>query len=192
MLALSERRHAGFISFIDMLLAARNIGEFIDRNPAPGMLSLSFLILIGCVLVAEGFDVQVPKGDICFAMAVPAPVEILCMRLRARKRAIRLSRAISDSLSLTLMACRVATSLVAGLARRIPASGDKPGRVCREGAWSRPPAGRHSPRRSRSCLLQCEPDARGDSVPRIPVRCQLSDGRCIVAGRCRVLALAGR
>ena len=81
-----------------MLLAAKAISEFIDRNPTIKMLALSFLILIGCVLVAEGFDVHVPKGYIYFAMAFSVAVEMLNIRVRTKRkaRAIQLSKAISE------------------------------------------------------------------------------------------------
>lgn len=68
-----------------MLLAAKSIGDFVDRNPTIKMLALSFLILIGFTLVAEGFDVHVPKGYIYFAMAFSFAVEMLNIRIRARK-----------------------------------------------------------------------------------------------------------
>jgi predicted tellurium resistance membrane protein TerC len=86
------------ISVIVMLLAAKAISEFIDRNPTIKMLALSFLILIGCVLVAEGFDVHVPKGYIYFAMAFSVAVEMLNIRVRTKRkaRAIQLSKAISE------------------------------------------------------------------------------------------------
>jgi len=55
------------------------------------MLALSFLIMIGFVLVAEGFDVHVPKGHIYFAMAFSVGVEMLNMRLRSKRRVSMLS-----------------------------------------------------------------------------------------------------
>lgn len=83
-------------SVVVMLLAAKSISEFIDNNPTIKMLALSFLILIGCVLVAEGFDVHVPKGYIYFAMAFSISVEILNIRLRSNKqaRAIALNKTV--------------------------------------------------------------------------------------------------
>ncbi|KGM07452.1 Integral membrane protein TerC [Methylophaga thiooxydans] len=74
------------ISVIVMLLAAKSINAFIDEHPTIKMLALSFLILIGCVLVAEGFDVHVPKGYIYFAMAFSVVVEMLNIKIRARKQ----------------------------------------------------------------------------------------------------------
>lgn len=68
-----------------MLLAARSIGNFVDRHPTVKMLALSFLILIGMTLVAEGLDFHVPKGYIYFAMAFSIGVELLNMRMRSKR-----------------------------------------------------------------------------------------------------------
>jgi predicted tellurium resistance membrane protein TerC len=74
-----------------MMFAARPIGEFVDRHPTIKMLALSFLILVGFALVAEGLDLHVPKGYIYFAMAFSVAVEMLNLRMRAaaaRRRAL--------------------------------------------------------------------------------------------------------
>ena len=71
------------ISF--MLIFAGTISSFVDRHPTVKMLALSFLLLIGVTLVAEGFDQHIPKGYIYFAMAFSVFVEILNFRLRAPK-----------------------------------------------------------------------------------------------------------
>jgi predicted tellurium resistance membrane protein TerC len=68
-----------------MLIAAESIGNFVDKNPTIKMLALSFLMLIGFTLMAEGFDVHVPKGYIYFAMAFSFTVELLNIRVRSRK-----------------------------------------------------------------------------------------------------------
>lgn len=70
-----------------MLLSAGAISEFVDRNPTIKMLALSFLILIGMTLIAEGFDVHVPKGYIYFAMAFSIVVELLNIRVRKKNKA---------------------------------------------------------------------------------------------------------
>jgi predicted tellurium resistance membrane protein TerC len=67
-----------------MLVSARAISEFLKRHPTFKTLALSFLLLIGLLLVADGFGVHVPKGYVYFAMAFSALVEILNMRLRKR------------------------------------------------------------------------------------------------------------
>jgi predicted tellurium resistance membrane protein TerC len=73
-----------------MLLAADPLANFINRNPTVVMLALGFLLMIGAVLIADGFGVHVPKGYIYAAMAFSALVEGLNMvarRARARKEA---------------------------------------------------------------------------------------------------------
>ncbi|WP_033922397.1 TerC family protein [Sphingomonas sp. 37zxx] len=73
-----------------MLLAADPLGNFIAQNPTVVMLALGFLLMIGMVLIAEGFGVHVPKGYIYAAMAFSALVEMLNIfnrRARLRKEA---------------------------------------------------------------------------------------------------------
>ena len=65
-----------------MMFAAGPISAFVNRHPTVKMLALSFLLLIGVMLVAESFDVHVPKGYIYFAMAFSLGVEMLNLRLR--------------------------------------------------------------------------------------------------------------
>ncbi|MDB4877890.1 MAG: Integral rane protein TerC [Gemmatimonadetes bacterium] len=65
-----------------MLLAAGTIGAFVDRHPTVKMLALSFLVLIGTNLMAEGFGIHVPKGYTYFAMAFAVIVEMLNLKLR--------------------------------------------------------------------------------------------------------------
>ena len=68
-----------------MLFAAKSIGDFVDRHPSIKMLALSFLMMIGLTLMAEGFDVHVPKGYIYFAMAFSVVVELLNIRVRRNR-----------------------------------------------------------------------------------------------------------
>ncbi|GAB4409286.1 MAG: TerC family protein [Bacteroidia bacterium] len=70
------------ISLGIMLLAAGPISNFINKRPTMKMLALSFLLLIGFMLIAEGFDQHVDKGYIYFAMAFAFVVELLNERLR--------------------------------------------------------------------------------------------------------------
>ena len=72
-------------SVLVMLVAAKPIGDFVDANPTIKMLALSFLILVGFTLMAEGFDVHIPKGYIYFAMAFSFMVEMMNIQIRARK-----------------------------------------------------------------------------------------------------------
>ena len=68
-----------------MMVAAGPISRFIDKHPTLKVLALSFLILIGMTLVAEGWGFHVPKGYVYFAMAFSIFVETLNMRLRAKR-----------------------------------------------------------------------------------------------------------
>jgi predicted tellurium resistance membrane protein TerC len=67
-----------------MLLSAKSIGEFIDAHPTLKMLALAFLMMIGLTLIVGGFDVEVPKGYIYFAMAFSVMVEVLNIKLRKK------------------------------------------------------------------------------------------------------------
>ncbi|MDB5679866.1 TerC family protein [Sphingomonas bacterium] len=70
-----------------MLLAATPLANFINRNPTVVMLALGFLLMIGLVLIADGFGVHVPKGYVYTAMAFSAAVETLNIwSRRARER----------------------------------------------------------------------------------------------------------
>ena len=79
---------AVLVSVAVMLLAADPLANFINRNPTVVMLALGFLLMIGAVLIADGFGVHVPKGYIYAAMAFSAGVEALNMAQRkaAQKR----------------------------------------------------------------------------------------------------------
>jgi predicted tellurium resistance membrane protein TerC len=72
------------ISMIIMLLSAGKISSFVDKHPTIKILALSFLLLIGVMLVAESFGVHVSKGYIYFAMAFSLAVELLNMRYRKK------------------------------------------------------------------------------------------------------------
>lgn len=67
-----------------MMVFAGPIGRFVSDHPTIKMLALSFLLVVGSVLVAEGFDHHVPKGYVYFAMAFSVTVEMLNIRLRGR------------------------------------------------------------------------------------------------------------
>jgi predicted tellurium resistance membrane protein TerC len=73
-----------------MLFSAKAIGEFVDRHPTLKMLALSFLLLIGTALIAEGLEVHIPKGYIYFAMAFSVFVEVLNLRVRGRAAPVHL------------------------------------------------------------------------------------------------------
>ena len=67
-----------------MMLFAGPIGRFVSEHPTIKMLALSFLVIVGTVLVAEGFGHHLPKGYVYFAMAFSLGVEILNIRMRKR------------------------------------------------------------------------------------------------------------
>jgi len=67
-----------------MMLFAPAIGRFVSTHPTIKMLALSFLVVVGVVLIAEGFDHHVPKGYVYFAMAFSIGVEMLNIRVRRR------------------------------------------------------------------------------------------------------------
>jgi predicted tellurium resistance membrane protein TerC len=73
------------IAMVFMLLFARHVAGFIERHPTLKMLALSFLLLIGVLLVAEGFHQEIPKGYVYFAMAFSVGVEALNIRMRSKK-----------------------------------------------------------------------------------------------------------
>ena len=73
---------AVIIAIVIMLFSAGSIAGFVDRHPTVKMLALSFLLLIGTSLIAEGLEFHIPKGYIYFAMAFSVLVELLNMRFR--------------------------------------------------------------------------------------------------------------
>lgn len=85
------------IAVLVMMVSSRSICSFIDAHPTITILALSFLLLIGVALVAEGFDLHIPKGYIYFAMAFSVFVEMLNIRVRGRPREpIRLRKPVVE------------------------------------------------------------------------------------------------
>jgi len=79
-----------------MFIFAGSIGEFVERHPTVKMLALSFLLMIGVALIADGLDRHIPKGYIYFAMAFSVGVELLNLRAkRVREDAVRLRQPYS-------------------------------------------------------------------------------------------------
>jgi predicted tellurium resistance membrane protein TerC len=72
------------IAVVIMLFSAGAIANFVNRHPTVKMLALSFLLLIGVNLIAEGFHQHIPKGYIYFSMAFSVFVEMLNLRLRTK------------------------------------------------------------------------------------------------------------
>lgn len=80
------------VAILVMYFASGPVADFIERHPTTKMLALSFLLLIGAALIADGFHFHIPRGYIYFAMAFSAAVEavnVLAMRARRRPRATR-------------------------------------------------------------------------------------------------------
>ncbi|MDF3931859.1 TerC family protein [Pseudomonas citronellolis] len=73
------------VAVLVMMLASGAISAFIDKHPSLKMLALSFLIVVGTVLIAEAFEVHVPKGYVYFAMAFSLAVEALNIRMRGAR-----------------------------------------------------------------------------------------------------------
>jgi len=84
------------IAVIVMMLSAGVISDFIDRHPTIKMLALSFLILIGVALIADGLELHIPKGYIYFAMAFSVMVEMLNLRLRKKREPLQLHKVMSE------------------------------------------------------------------------------------------------
>jgi predicted tellurium resistance membrane protein TerC len=70
------------VAVLVMMAAAGTISDFIDKHPSLKMLALSFLVVVGTVLIAESFDVHVPKGYVYFAMAFSLAVEAVNIKMR--------------------------------------------------------------------------------------------------------------
>jgi len=84
---------ANVIALAFMLVAAGPISRFVDRHPTVKLLALSFLVLIGTNLVAEGFGAHIPKGYTYFAMAFSLLVEMLNMKYRKKAGHVNLREA---------------------------------------------------------------------------------------------------
>lgn len=76
---------AVLVSVAVMLFAAKSIGDFVHRHPSIKVLALSFLTIVGMVLIAESMDIHIPKGYVYFAMAFSLFVEFLNIRARTKK-----------------------------------------------------------------------------------------------------------
>lgn len=82
------------VATLIMIFASHTIADFVDRHPTIKMLALSFLVLIGVALLAEGFETHIPKGYIYFSMAYALAVETLNIRLRKKAEPVHLKKNI--------------------------------------------------------------------------------------------------
>ncbi len=87
------------IAMIVMLFSMGAISGFVERHPSVKILALAFLLLIGVMLVAEGFGQHVSKGYIYFAMAFSLLVELLNLRYRKKHKAVALHHRFEDQRS---------------------------------------------------------------------------------------------
>jgi len=76
-------------SVMIMLIAAKPIGDFVHHHPSIKVLALSFLTVVGVVLIAEGMGVHIPKGYVYVAMAFSLAVELLNIRSRQKKKKLK-------------------------------------------------------------------------------------------------------
>ncbi len=84
------------ISVLFMLWFAGPVSLFVDKHPTIKMLALSFLILIGVNLVADGMGQHIPKGYVYFAMAFSVLVEMLNLRVRSKTPPVQLHDAVVE------------------------------------------------------------------------------------------------
>jgi predicted tellurium resistance membrane protein TerC len=88
---------AVIVSVFIMMFLAGPIGNFVDRHPTIKMLALSFLIMIGTALIAEGLGIHVSKGYIYFAMAFSLAVETINIRMRKKQNdPVKLRKQLED------------------------------------------------------------------------------------------------
>ena len=76
------------IAVIVMIMLIKSVSKFVEKNPTIKVLALSFLLLIGMTLIADGLELHIPKGYIYFAMAFSIFVELINQRIRNRKEKI--------------------------------------------------------------------------------------------------------
>ena len=88
---------AVILAVLVMMLSAGGISDFVNNHPTVKMLALSFLLLIGVSLLAEGFDQHIPKGYIYFAMAFSVLVEMLNLKMNKGKKPVHLRNLAEES-----------------------------------------------------------------------------------------------
>jgi len=84
---LSVMIAAVVIAVAIMMFSAGTVSGFVERHPTVKVLALSFLLLIGCSLIADGLGFHIPKGYIYFAMGFSVFVEVINLRARAKRKA---------------------------------------------------------------------------------------------------------
>lgn len=81
---------ANIVALAIMLVASKSIADFVDAHPTIKILALSFLLMIGLILIAEGFNVHIPKGYIYFAMGFSVFVEMVNIRIAKKGKSLAL------------------------------------------------------------------------------------------------------
>ena len=79
-----------------MMASSKSISDFVEKHPTVKMLALSFLLLIGVSLIAEGLEQHIPKGYIYFAMAFSIFVEMLNLKMKAKTKPVELRNRFAD------------------------------------------------------------------------------------------------
>ena len=87
---------AVIIAVIVMMVSSKSISDFVEKHPTVKMLALSFLLLIGVSLIAEGLEQHIPKGYIYFAMAFSVFVEMLNLKMRAKRKPVELRNRFAE------------------------------------------------------------------------------------------------
>jgi predicted tellurium resistance membrane protein TerC len=87
---LSVMVAAVVIAVAIMMFSAGSVSRFVDAHPTVKVLALSFLLLIGCSLIADGFGAHIPKGYIYFAMGFSVFVETINLRAKKTGKAVKL------------------------------------------------------------------------------------------------------
>jgi predicted tellurium resistance membrane protein TerC len=80
-----------------MMVSSKSISDFVEKHPTVKMLALSFLLLIGVSLIAEGFEQYIPKGYIYFAMAFSVFVEMLNLKMKSKVKPVALRNRFADN-----------------------------------------------------------------------------------------------
>ena len=81
-----------------MMISSKSISEFVEKHPTVKMLALSFLLLIGVSLIAEGLEQHIPKGYLYFAMAFSVFVEMLNLKMKSKSKPLTLrNRFVKDN-----------------------------------------------------------------------------------------------
>jgi predicted tellurium resistance membrane protein TerC len=87
---------AVIIAVAVMMISSKGISDFVEKHPTVKMLALSFLLLIGVSLIAEGFQQHIPKGYIYFAMAFSVFVEMLNLKMKSKAKPVVLRNRFAD------------------------------------------------------------------------------------------------